>query len=85
MTKPEDIAERLYAKLGRGSSADVETIRATISMLFEGEKARWEPAIRYFDRYCQDEADDVENCVCGEQQHADAKAFRDAIRSRKES
>lgn len=33
----------------------------------------------YFERYCQDEAEDVEHCVCGQQQHEDAKALRAAI------
>jgi hypothetical protein len=41
------------------------------------ERDRWLPAVTYFDRYCQDEADDAENCVCGQQQHVDAKNFRD--------
>lgn len=38
MTKPEDIAERLYAKLGRGSSADIEAIRAAILSAVEEER-----------------------------------------------
>lgn len=48
------------------------------------ERTRWAPAQVYFERYCQDEADDVENCVCGLQQHEDAKAFAAAIRKRGE-
>jgi hypothetical protein len=47
----------------------------------ETERERWKPAAVYFERYCQDEADEVENCVCGQQQHDDAKAFAAAIRS----
>jgi hypothetical protein len=46
----------------------------------ERERERWKPAALYFELYCQDEADDVENCVCGEQQHENAKAFAAAIR-----
>lgn len=39
------------------------------------ERDRWQPAATYFERYCQDEAENAENCVCGDQQHKDAKAF----------
>lgn len=59
--------------------ASLLTLQQERDRLREDERARWEPAIRYFDRYCQDEADDVENCVCGSQQHEDAKAFASAI------
>lgn len=53
----------------------------TIARAIMAERERWKPAATYFDRYCQDEAEDVEHCVCGEQQHEDAKAFATAIRS----
>ena len=55
--------------------------RAIMSARAE-ERERWKPATVYFERYCQDEADDVENCVCGLRQHEDAKAFAAAIRNR---
>lgn len=45
------------------------------------ERERWKPAVTYFKRYCLDEADDVENCVCGEEQHEYAKAFEAVIRA----
>ena len=53
--------------------------RAVMAAVAE-ERSRWHPAVIYFDRYCQDEADDVENCVCGPQQHEEAKAFAAIIR-----
>lgn len=45
----------------------------------EEERERWKPAAVYFDRYCQDEAAELECCL-SEQQHTDAKAFAAAIR-----
>jgi hypothetical protein len=46
------------------------------------ERAHWRPAITYFERYCQDEAEDnaVEFVGCSQQQHEDAKAFAAATR-----
>lgn len=38
-----------------------------------------EAAKTYFDGYCQDEAEDAENCVAGLQQHEAAKALAAAI------
>jgi hypothetical protein len=35
----------------------------------------------YFERYAKDEADDVEYCCAGEQQHLDAIALRSALKS----
>lgn len=35
----------------------------------------------YFDKYMQDEADDAENCVCGEEQHLAALAVKKALAS----
>jgi hypothetical protein len=48
----------------------------------ERERERWAPAVTYFERYCQDEADDsaVEWTGCSEEQHIDARAFAAAIR-----
>ena len=41
---------------------------------------RIETAARtYYSRYAQDEASDVEHCVCGREQHEDAIALRDAL------
>lgn len=48
---------------------------ARLAIELAEERSRWAPAALYFERYCQDEADDVENCVCGLPQHEDAKAF----------
>ncbi len=89
MTKPGDIPQWAWEKaesvfFPSATETQERAARAILSAV-EEENRRWEPAIRYFDRYCQDEADDVENCVCGEHQHTDAIAFRDAIRSRKEA
>lgn len=33
----------------------------------------------YFDGYMQDEADDVEHCICGEEQHEAAKAVKQSL------
>lgn len=41
--------------------------------------------IAYFDGYCQDEADDEENCIDGAIQHARAVAFRDAVKALRSS
>ncbi|WP_108397597.1 hypothetical protein [Devosia submarina] len=54
-----------------------DIITSLQARLLEAEKALGAAAI-YYERYCQDEADDVENCVCGQQQHEDAIAFRAA-------
>lgn len=41
---------------------------------------RIEKAARtYYTRYAQDEASDVEDCVCGREQHEDAAELRDAL------
>jgi hypothetical protein len=54
-----------------------EAVANFISRAVLDERDRWLPAVTYFDHYCQDEADDVENCVCGQEQHIAAKNFRD--------
>ena len=82
-------AERLLDGLGAFQTATREhKIGAISQALLESHNAgraemaaRMNPARIYFERYCQDEADDAENCICGEQQHEDAKAFATAIRS----
>ncbi len=56
-------------------------LAVTIARAIMAEREKWQAAVTYFERYCQDEAEDVEHCVCGEQQHEDAKAFAAAIRS----
>ena len=33
----------------------------------------------YFDGYMQDEADDAGNCICGEEQHLEALAVKQAL------
>lgn len=93
MGKPEDIPQDVldaatahttfYLNPSRGADFQYTVMivaRAILAAKAE-ERNRWQPAVTYFDRYCQDEADDVENCVCGVQQHEDAKAFA-AIRKR---
>ena len=47
------------------------------------ERERWKPAVTYFERYCLDEADSAEDCVCGDAQHQDAKAFEAVVRGSK--
>ena len=68
---------RSFGPAGKEAALLEGAITAALVM----ERERWKPAATYFDRYCQDEAEDVEHCVCGEQQHEDAKAFATAIRS----
>jgi hypothetical protein len=84
MSRPEDVPESVWAdayatavQAGCGLAIGATEIIARAIM---AERAGWQPAVTYFDRYCQDEADDVENCVCGERQHEDAKAFADAVK-----
>ena len=52
------------------------SVDAEIERLLEVERA----ARRYYERYCQDEADESE-WVCGEEQRRDAQALRDALRA----
>jgi hypothetical protein len=70
-------AERVLTMFSRGDTEAIDRalIHGAIAAALCEERDRWAPAATYFDRYCQDEAEDVENCVCGEQQHKDAKAF----------
>ena len=67
---------------GHLSEHAVSAMTDTIARAIMAERERMMPATVYFERYCQDEADDVENCVCGLRQHEDAKAFAAAIRNR---
>lgn len=76
--------ERLLAEkraLNEALTPSAGTKAASRAIL--AERARWKPAVTYFERYCQDEAEDAEHCVCGEQQHEDARAFAAAIRALK--
>lgn len=89
MTRPDDIPQDVWAAAdgwldrslppAQGFSAEMGYQEA-IARAILAERERWKPAAIYFERYCQDEADDAENCVCGEKQHEDAKAFAAAIR-----
>lgn len=56
-------------------SKEVSALRAEIERLQAIERA----ARAYFMGYVQDEADDPEDCICGEEQHERAKALRDAL------
>jgi hypothetical protein len=82
---PQDIwDEAMAVAMACGCSLAIgayETISTSLMAARERERARWQPAVTYFEHYCQDEADDVENCVCGQEQHIAAKNFRDAIRN----
>ena len=71
--------ERLSAEV---AAADLRTGAASKVALELGEQRDRlkEAAGTYFERYCQDEADDVEHCVCGEQQHQDAIALCQALK-----
>lgn len=53
-----------------------------IDRAVNAERARWQPAITYFERYCQDEADERDCCI-SDQQHEDAKAFAAVARQGK--
>ncbi len=85
---PEDMQELIERLMGGTLNNDLAMaaaaalIAARDNLLAErqAERARWQPAVTYFERYCQDEAASVEDCVCGEAQHEDAKAFAAAIR-----
>jgi hypothetical protein len=71
-------AEEAYqAAIYMTTSDEPQNMVLMAARLLMAERARWQPAVTYFDRYCQDEAEDAENCVCGQQQHVDAKNFRD--------
>lgn len=48
-------------------------------ILMEDNKQLRDAAKIYFDGYMQDEADEVECCVCGEEQHQAAKNVGKAI------
>jgi hypothetical protein len=87
MSKPDDIPRDVWDAARRALSLNftvpisgVEVCIAAARAI-QAERARWQPAVTYFQHYCQDEADDVENCVCGQEQHIAAKNFRDAIRN----
>lgn len=77
-TEYDEVVARMGSMTELHAATDHDV--ALIARAILAERERWKPAAIYFDRYCQDEADDVENCVCGQQQHVDAKNFRDAIR-----
>jgi hypothetical protein len=51
-------------------------------LLPELERLRWveQTARVYFNHYLQDEADDIDNCVCGDEQHNRAKLLRGALK-----
>lgn len=75
----------VHANMLRGG-IPLLTIRQVLHLHGSTALATWDnaeglkqAAATYFERYCQDEADDVENCVAGEQQHRDAIALRDAL------
>lgn len=71
--------ERLTAEV---AAADLRTGAASkVALELGAQRDRLkEAAGTYFERYCQDEADDVEHCVCGEQQHQDAIALCQALK-----
>jgi hypothetical protein len=72
---PQDIwDEAMAVAMACGCSLAIgayETISTSLMAARERERARWQPAVTY----------DVENCVCGQEQHIAAKNFRDAIRN----
>lgn len=85
---PDDImkeARKLagWATYERQIEAIAEALQAAEKRGEQRELERWKPAVIYFERYCQDEADDdaIEWAGCSEQQHIDAKAFAAAIRN----
>ena len=61
------------------SSAPTNALMREAADQIERLSAVAEAARRYYDRYAQDEAEDVEDCVCGREQHEDAKALRNAL------
>ena len=65
-----------YARGGGSQKHYLEDAADQIEQLLEVERA----ARRYYERYCQDEADGSE-WVCGEEQRRDAQALRDALRA----
>ena len=74
-------AERLHSK------ADIAQELAHRDQLIEAQAAEIErlraiadAAGRYYARYAQDEANDVEDCVCGREQHEDAIALRESLK-----
>ena len=80
MDVPDDI-EAKARELARLYGTFENRVAAYAAALM-AERERWKPAVTYFERYCQDEAEDdgVNFTGCSEQQHADAVAFRAAIR-----
>lgn len=92
MSKPDDIPDDVIDAAATAYIAYVDSqakitasptedeVMAVAARAILAERERWAPAVTYFDRYCRDEAEDIEYCVCGEQQHIDAKNFREAIR-----
>lgn len=97
MSKPADISQEAWDAAGQVMVLSMRMARhmaepmdpmafiaRAIMAATLAERERWAAAATYFDRYCQDEAEDVENCVCGRQQHEDAQAFA-AIRKRGEA
>jgi len=79
----DDKAARVLTMFSQGDTVAIDRalLHGAFAAALVEERARWDAAVTYFDRYCQDEADDAENCLCGQQQHVDAKNFRDAIRA----
>jgi hypothetical protein len=79
----DDAARALYATGTHDlpSPSMEQDIQVIAAVAILAERERWQPAVTYFQHYCQDEAEDVENCVCGQEQHIAAKNFRDAIRN----
>jgi hypothetical protein len=55
---------------------EIERLRRELEPLRQVERT----ARVYFDHYLQDEADDVDYCICGDEQHNRAKLLRGALK-----
>ena len=79
---PEDIktaAQDCWRAMGFVNDRHDQT--KFIARAILAERERWKPAVEYFDRYCQDEADDDDFPERFRQQHEDAKAFKAVVRN----
>jgi len=78
--RPEDIPESVWDVADGFARAEGQGSRTElVARAILAERARWQPAVDYFNTYCRDEAEDPRACVCGEEQHEAARAFASAI------
>jgi hypothetical protein len=79
-SKLQELMRKLQSmeECDKAAAMDIERLEC------ENKKLR-EVMLKYFIGYMQDEAENIENCCAGQQQHEDAKAIRDILYSCRQS